>query len=122
MLRINEWTIAAYDRLGAIRRRFGNRIENSAPIDNYVAADGRIVCIVAGADANFRRLCQAMERPDLLADPRYETAASRAENGEDINMEVALWVKGLDAAEVEKRCVDNGVPVAPVLDVEGIFA
>jgi crotonobetainyl-CoA:carnitine CoA-transferase CaiB-like acyl-CoA transferase len=122
MLRINEWTIAAYDRLGTIRRRFGTRIENSAPIDNYVAADGRIVCIVAGADANFRRLCQAMERPDLLADPRYETAASRAENGEDINMEVALWVKGLDAAEVEKRCVDNGVPVAPVLDVEGIFA
>jgi crotonobetainyl-CoA:carnitine CoA-transferase CaiB-like acyl-CoA transferase len=122
MLRINEWTIAAYDRLGTIRRRFGNRIENSAPIDNYVAADDRIVCIVAGADANFRRLCQAMGRPDLLADPRYETASSRAEHGEDINMEVARWVKELDAVEVEKRCVDHGVPVAPVLDVEGIFA
>jgi crotonobetainyl-CoA:carnitine CoA-transferase CaiB-like acyl-CoA transferase len=75
VLRILEWTIAAQDRMGVTRRREGNRMANSAPLDNYLAADGRYVCIVAGSDANFARLCAAMDRTDLLDDPRWSTLA-----------------------------------------------
>ena len=71
VLRILEWTIAAYDRLGTVRQREGNRLANSAPLDNYPTADGRYVCLVAGSDANFARLCAAMDRPDLVDDPRF---------------------------------------------------
>jgi crotonobetainyl-CoA:carnitine CoA-transferase CaiB-like acyl-CoA transferase len=122
ILRINEWTIAAYDRLGKVRERNGNRMENSAPIDNFLTADGQYVCIVAGADANFRRLCEAMARTDLLEDTRFHTAASRALNGDAINGEVQRWVGELTAAEVEERCLAGDVPFAPILDVAGIFA
>ena len=48
VLRILEWTIAGYDRLGIVREREGNRLANSAPLDNYPTADGKYVCIVAG--------------------------------------------------------------------------
>ena len=65
MLRILEWTIAGYDRLGVLREREGNRLANSAPLDNYPTADNKFVCIVAGSDANFHRLCKAMDRSDL---------------------------------------------------------
>ncbi|HWS48415.1 MAG TPA: CoA transferase, partial [Acidimicrobiia bacterium] len=61
-LRILEWTLAAYDRLGVVRNREGNRLANSAPLDNYPTRDGKYVCIVAGSDANFTRLCTAMDR------------------------------------------------------------
>ena len=37
-LRILEWTLAAYDRLGLVREREGNRLANSAPLDNYPTA------------------------------------------------------------------------------------
>jgi crotonobetainyl-CoA:carnitine CoA-transferase CaiB-like acyl-CoA transferase len=122
VLRVNEWTLAAYDRLGVVRQRYGNQIENSAPIDNYLTADGTYICIVAGADNNFKRLCEAMGRADLLADPRYRTASSRAAHGAEINDEVARWVSGLSSSEVERRCLETGVPVAPILDAAGIFA
>jgi crotonobetainyl-CoA:carnitine CoA-transferase CaiB-like acyl-CoA transferase len=122
ILRINEWTLAAYDQLGTVRARNGNRMENSAPINNYSSADGQLVCIVAGADANFRRLCEAMSRPDLVADPRFETAALRAEHADDIDAEVAAWVRDLAASDVERQCLEAGVPVAPILDAAGIFA
>ncbi len=56
-----------------VRSREGNRLANSAPLDNYPTGDGKYVCIVAGSDANFARLCSAMERPDLPTDPRYDT-------------------------------------------------
>lgn len=112
VLRILEWTIAAYDRLGTVRAREGNRLSNSAPLDNYPTADGRFVCVVAGSDANFGRLCRAMDRPDLLSDPRYATLADRARHGDEINGVVAAWTAQLSATEVEEACVRFDVPVA----------
>jgi len=112
VLRILEWTVAAYDRLGTVRRREGNRLANSAPLDNYPTADGRFVCVVAGSDANFRRLCDAMGRPDLSTDPRFATLAERAARSDVINDIVAGWTVTLTAAEVEEACVRFDVPVA----------
>jgi crotonobetainyl-CoA:carnitine CoA-transferase CaiB-like acyl-CoA transferase len=112
VLRILEWTIPAYDRLGTVRKREGNRLANSAPLDNYPTADGRFVCVVAGSDANFGRLCAAMDRPDLKADPRFATLADRARHGEVINGVVAAWTASRTAKEVEEICVRFDVPVA----------
>jgi len=94
-----------------VRGREGNRLANSAPLDNYLAADGRYVCIVAGSDANFRRLCDAMGRPDLFTDPRWATLAQRAERADEINGIVADWTAAHTAAEVEAACIAHDVPV-----------
>jgi len=122
VLRILEWTLPAYERLGIVRGREGNRLANSAPLDNYPSADGKYVCIVAGSDANFSRLCAAMERPDLLADPRFARLADRATHNDVINGIVAEWTSGLPAAEIEERCVAADVPVATAYTAADIFA
>ena len=82
-----------------MRNREGNRLANSAPLDNYPTADGKYVCIVAGSDANFARLCKAMDRPDLLDDPRFAKLADRAAHGDEINGIVADWTATLDARD-----------------------
>jgi crotonobetainyl-CoA:carnitine CoA-transferase CaiB-like acyl-CoA transferase len=122
VLRILEWTLAAYDRLGVVRNREGNRLANSAPLDNYPTADGKYVCIVAGSDANFSRLCKAMDRLDLLDDPRYAKLADRAKHGDAINGEVAAWTSRLAARDVEAACVAHDVPVATAYSAADIFA
>ena len=121
-LRILEWTIAAYDKLGMVRNRSGNRLEHSAPLDNYLSRDGRYVCIVAAGQTNFERLCQTMERPELVDDERYATAAARGRNNAEINAVVAEWAAGLDAAEIEARCVACDVPVGTVYDAADLAA
>src|SRR5438874_3902251 len=112
VLRILEWTIAGYDKLGIVREREGNRLANSAPLDNYPTADGKYVCIVAGSDANFARLCKAMDRTDLLDDERFRNLEQRAAHGDLINGIVEEWTSSLDATEIEARCVEHDVPVA----------
>src|SRR5207245_5334841 len=104
VLRVLEWTIAGYDKLGVVRGREGNRLANSAPLDNYPTADGRYVCIVAGSDTNFSRLCRAMGRPELLEDERFRDLEQRAAHGDEINGIVAAWTASLTAAEVEAAC------------------
>ena len=122
VLRILEWTLPGYDKLGIVRSREGNRLANSAPLDNYPTRDGKYVCIVAGSDANFSRLCKAMERDDLLDDPRFTKLIDRAANGDTINGLVAEWTATLDAAEIERRCVAHDVPVATAYTAADIFA
>ena len=122
ILRILEWTITAQDRLGLTRQREGNRLPNSAPLDNYLTADGRYVCVVAGSDANFSRLCSAMQRPDLADDPRWSTLAKRAAGSDEINGVVAEWARALSAEEVEHRCIEHDVPVATIYDAADILA
>jgi formyl-CoA transferase len=122
VLRILEWTLAAYDKLDLVRSREGNRLANSAPLDNYPTRDAKFVCIVAGSDANFTRLCKAMDRADLLDDPRFTKLADRAAHGDLINGIVAEWTATLDARDIEERCVACDVPVATAYTAADIFA
>ncbi len=122
VLRVLEWTLAAYDRLGTVRNREGNRLANSAPLDNYATADGKFVCIVAGSDANFTRLCAAMGRSDLPEDARFKRLVDRAERSDEINGIVADWARQLDALAVETACVEHDVPVATAYTAADIFA
>jgi formyl-CoA transferase len=122
VLRILEWTLAGYDRLGIVRQREGNRLSHSAPLDNYPTADGFFVCIVAGSDANFSRLCRAMGQPELAQDPRYATLAERASRGSEINGVVAQWTATLSADEITVRCVEHDVPVGTAYSAADIFA
>lgn len=112
ILRILEWTLAGYDKAGIVREREGNRLANSAPLDNYPTADGRYVCLVAGSDVNYARLCAAMDRTDLVSDPRFAKLVDRAERSDEINGIVAAWTSALPAAEVEARAIAHDVPVA----------
>ncbi len=121
-LRVLEWTLAGYDRMGVVRNREGNRLANSAPLDNYPTLDSKFVCIVAGSDSNFARLCAAMERDDLVHDPRFEHLIDRAARNDEINGIVADWTRTLNAAEVETRCVAHDVPVATAYTSADIFA
>ncbi len=122
ILRILEWTIAAQDRIGLTRGREGNRLANSAPLDNYATSDGQFVCIVGGSDANFRRVCAAMGRPELADDPQWRTLAQRAARGDEINALVADWASTRTAAEIEATCIAHDVPVATTYDAAQIIA
>src|SRR5438132_1660855 len=122
VLRIMEWTVAAYDRQGIVRERTGNRLANSAPLDNYETADGKYVCIAAAGDVLFPRLCAAMENETLLTDERFATLEARARNGDAINEIVSAWSRELTTDEVEEACVAHQVPVSRVYAIDEIVA
>jgi formyl-CoA transferase len=122
VFRILEHTVAAFDRLGIVREREGNRLRNSAPLDNWETIDGEFMCIVAAGDALFPRLMRAIGREDLLADERFVSLEKRAENGDAINRIVGDWVRQHTAAEVEKILLAAQVPVTRAYSIADIFA
>jgi len=122
IFRILEHTVASYDRLGVVREREGNRLRNSAPLDNWESKDGQFVCIVAAGDGLFPRLARAMGREDLLADARFATFTARVAHADEINAIVGDWVRQRTAAEVEAILVDAQVPVTRAHSIADIAA
>jgi crotonobetainyl-CoA:carnitine CoA-transferase CaiB-like acyl-CoA transferase len=122
ILRIMEHTLATYDRLGVVREREGNRLRNSAPLDNWETKDGKWVCIIAAGDGLFPRLARAMGREDLLAEPRFQTMATRAQHGDEINGIVADWVRARTSREIQDVLEAHEVPFGVAYSVADIFA
>ena len=122
VFRLMEHTVAGYDRLGLVREREGNRLKNSAPLDNWETRDGHFVSIVAAGDGLFPRLARAMGRADLVQDPRYATLADRARHGDELNAVVAAWCREHTAEEIERILVAAEVPVSRAFSIRDIFA
>jgi crotonobetainyl-CoA:carnitine CoA-transferase CaiB-like acyl-CoA transferase len=122
VFRILEHTLPAYDRLGIVRGREGNRLRNSAPLDNWETKDGQYICIVAAGDGLFPRLARAIGREDLLADPRFGSLAARAQHGDAINAIVGEWCSAHTAAEIESVMLAAEVPVTRAFSIADIAA
>src|SRR5262249_24857742 len=105
-----------------VREREGNRLRNSAPLDNWATKDGRYVSIIAAGDGLFPRLARAMGREDLLRDPRFGTMATRAEHGDAINAIVADWCPAPTVAEIQDVLVAHEVPFGVAYSVADVFA
>jgi crotonobetainyl-CoA:carnitine CoA-transferase CaiB-like acyl-CoA transferase len=73
--------------------------------------------IAANTDGLFRRLTEAMERPELADDPRFATHAARSLNQTACEAEISEWTKRLCAEEIERILSDAGIPTVPVNSV-----
>ena len=120
VLRILEHTVASYDRLGTVRERQGNRLANSAPLDNWETADGQYVSLIAAGDGLFPRLARMMGREDLLSDPRFDRLRARVEHADEINEIVGRWCRERTAAEIERLCLEAEVPFARCYSIADI--
>jgi formyl-CoA transferase len=119
-LALLESVIPEFDRTGAIRRPSGTRLEGIAPSNLFVAKDGKWVIVAANQDTVFRRLCSAMERPELADDPRFATHVARGANQDEIEGIVEDWVSRRTAQEVCEVLEASAVVVGPVYTASDI--
>ena len=70
LLPLMEPTLLDWDQLGTDLRRTGNSLSHVAPRNAYVCADGQWVALSASSQSIFERLARAIDRPELIADPR----------------------------------------------------
>jgi glutaryl-CoA transferase len=77
--------------------------------------------IAAGSDALFRRLADALNDPELAADPRFADNPSRVRNREAVVRAVSERTRALKTDDVLERLRAAGVPAAPILTVDRVL-
>lgn len=114
-----ENALTTYLMTGKVARPQGTRHPEIAPFQVFHAQDGPLV-IAAGNDRLFAILAKALNRPDLLTDPRYQTNVLRHTHVDALQADleqtlatrpVQQWLQVLEA---------GGVPCGPVNSVADV--
>ncbi|QUX27815.1 CoA transferase [Nocardiopsis akebiae] len=101
---------------GAEPARVGNAHTTIVPYQTFPTADAEIV-VAAGNDALYQRLCTALDRPDLGADPRYATNPGRVAHRGELVGALSATLRSRPADHWMELLVGAGVPVGRVRGV-----
>ncbi len=97
--------------------RSGTQHLTLVPAGVFSAREGHVVIIPVG-EAMWRRLATAMDRSDLIDDPRFQNNEGRAQHRAELNRIVEDWLKAQTSdAEAVRIMQAHRVPCAPILSV-----
>jgi len=122
LLRLLEALPVERERLGHARSRSGSRATYTAPSNMYRTRDGSWITLVGSTDTIFRRICDAMGRPELAADPRFATTPDRVRNVEAIDAIVSAWCASQDMNVLATALGRGEVPFSKVYTVDDVMA
>jgi crotonobetainyl-CoA:carnitine CoA-transferase CaiB-like acyl-CoA transferase len=121
LARLIEIAPLAFDQLGVVPQRVGNRLDASAPRNAYRTADDRWLAISGASPSIAARVYRAIGRADLADDPDYVEPVRRQARAREVDDMVAKWVgeRTLDEAMAELRAAHAAA--APVYDAQQLL-
>jgi crotonobetainyl-CoA:carnitine CoA-transferase CaiB-like acyl-CoA transferase len=101
---------------GEEAKRYGNAHASIVPYQPFRTRDGRLA-VAAANDGLYRKLCGAVERPDLADDERYATNDARVRNRDALVAELESVFLDRSTDEWLRILLDAGVPAGEVRGV-----
>jgi crotonobetainyl-CoA:carnitine CoA-transferase CaiB-like acyl-CoA transferase len=93
----------------------------SAPNGVFATADGQL-SVLALNDAQFAKLCRALDRPDWLSDARFQSNESRMAARDFLHNEIAIQMAQAPSEVWIGRLREHDVLHAPVRDYASVAA
>ncbi|MFZ2529290.1 MAG: CoA transferase [Rhodococcus sp. (in: high G+C Gram-positive bacteria)] len=121
-LAVQESVIPDYDAAGVVRGPSGTRLEGIAPSNLYRTGDDMWIVIAANQDTVFRRLCAAMDRPELADDARFADHLARGVHQDELDDLIGGWALGWTLADLLGHLSESGVVAGPVNTVSEVVA
>ena len=106
---------------GTPARRYGNAHPTIVPYQTFETADGLLV-IAVGNDAQWLRLCQALELPAAAARKEWTLNPGRVLHRAEVVAELAARLKLKTRGEWLARLSEAKVPAGPVREVHEVIA
>lgn len=116
-----EGVIPEYDGAGIIREPSGTAITGIVPTGTYRCKDDRLIVIGANTNSMFKRLTNAMDKPELGADPRLAENTGRVEHQKEIEEAIEAWTLTLDSTTALLKLDEVSVAAGPILNVKDMF-
>lgn len=97
-------------------QRRGSAHPSIVPYQAFPTTDGALV-VAVGNDAQFARLCEVLDEPDLATDPRFVTNPDRVTNRDELVPMLAARFADHPTTTLVDDLAAASVPAAPVQDV-----
>lgn len=117
---LSVWQAAEYFGSGHVPERMGNAHPFTAPYEVLATRDEPIV--VAATDRFWPAFCRVLGRLELAIDERFRTAGTRVEHRPALQKVLEDELRREDAATWLARLEAAGIPAAPILTYDRVFA
>ena len=111
-----DWGRQASPRTG---NGMGSAPTGMYPCQPFGANDWLFIITVTGR--HWDGLCLAIERQDLVTDPRFAEGMARLQNGAALYEEIAKWTRERSKHEAMKILGSAGVPCSAILDTKDLY-
>ena len=108
---------SAYVAGGVVPFRMGNSHPSLFPYEPLPAADGELI-VIAGNDAQFRKLCEVLGTPQLADDPRFLHNEDRTANRDQLRELLVERLAKRPAADWFADLIAAGVPCGPINTID----
>jgi crotonobetainyl-CoA:carnitine CoA-transferase CaiB-like acyl-CoA transferase len=106
---------------GKIPFRYGNAHASLVPYQVFAVKDGEIV-IAVGNDTQWQRFCEAINRPDLAIDPKWEKVTGRITGRSELIPQLAKTMLEKGMNEWITILEQHDVPCGPINNYQQVFA
>ncbi|MBL7203311.1 MAG: CoA transferase [Desulfobacteraceae bacterium] len=117
---LNEMGIMNYSFGGGVVSR-GAVLKFQAPAGAYKVKDGGYISFLAANDFIWKRFCKAIDREDLVENPKTATGPERVKNKDFLEPIVEEWMGARTRKEVVETLLKSGVPIGPVQNTEDLI-
>lgn len=116
-----EFLAPEYHQKGIVRERKEPWSANTGPTGVWRSKDDKWVAITVTTDKVYKRMCKAIEKPELVEDQRFINQKVRKVHEKELSSILGQWVLkygGEEAAEILNK---YDVPTSLCMSVEDIF-
>ncbi|MEM9104300.1 MAG: CoA transferase [Pseudomonadota bacterium] len=121
VLNMMESLVTEYNVADYVRERTGPILPNVSPSNVFDTADGKLLLIAANQDTVFKRLAEAMGRPELAEDERYASHSARGDCQQELDGLINEWTKTINLTDLEALLNEHGVPCGLIYKAEDML-
>ena len=111
----------AYDQLGIVPGRTGNRTPMTVPRNSFRAADGRWFGLSGASQSVAERVVRLVGRDDLVDQDWFADHTGRLAHQDEVEDAIAEWVAKRPSDEVVAAFEAVGAAIAPMYSIADIF-
>lgn len=115
------YQLQAYMASGTLPQRHGSGTSMNAPYEALPTSDGYLM-IAAGNNPLWEKLCHAIGRPGLIADPRYLDNPARVRNRAQLAEDLTEALRTQTTEQWVTVLQEAGVPSSPIRTLDEVVA
>lgn len=116
-----SYQASSYLQSGKVPGRQGSAHDFIPTYRCFTSGDGKRIAVTANTEGMFKGLIQTVGLPELAADPRFKTAASRYDHREALIGLISAAFLRFEAAPLIDALIEAQVPAAAIDDLGEVF-
>jgi crotonobetainyl-CoA:carnitine CoA-transferase CaiB-like acyl-CoA transferase len=106
---------------GRLPRKMGTGMATSAPYEAFKTKGDQWAIIAAGNNRLFKNLCAALQMPELVEDPRFESNPARVQNRKELHRLIEECTLRYEVDDLVSLMAEYNVPSSPINTLDRVL-